>query len=132
MRPFWPAALLALALPLAAAAQDWPEGNAENGQRLFNQCRACHTSNQGGRNGVGPNLFGVVGRQAGTIEGFRYSQNLRDMNAQGWVWNDENLRRYLANPKDPAPQGFMSFAGFRDNRQNIADVIAYLRSQGGS
>lgn len=128
---YFAAVALALAIPFAASAQDWPEGNAENGGRLFNQCRACHTINEGGRNGVGPNLFRVVGRPAGAIEGFRYSPNFRDMATQGWVWNDENLRRYLANPKDPAPQGYMSFAGFRDNRQNIADVIAYLRAQGG-
>jgi cytochrome c len=126
-------AVLALlcALPFAAAAQDYPEGNAENGGRLFNQCRACHTVNQGGRNGVGPNLHGVIGRPAASIEAFRYSQNMRDLGGQGWVWTEENLRRYLANPKDPAPQGSMSFQGFRDNRQNIADVIAYLRAQGG-
>jgi cytochrome c len=131
MRRAWIAAVFALALPFAAAAQDWPAGNAENGGRLFNQCRACHTVNEGGRNGVGPNLHRVIGRPAASIEAFRYSQNMRELAGQGWSWSEENLRRYLANPKDPAPQGSMSFQGFRDNRQNIADVIAYLRTQGG-
>ncbi|MFN3448353.1 MAG: c-type cytochrome [Roseococcus sp.] len=127
--PLLAAALLAAA-PLAASAQE--AGNPENGQRLFNQCRACHTANEGGRNGVGPNLYGVVGRNAGAIEGFRYSANLRERAGAGLVWNEENLLAYLRDPKAVLPQGNMSFQGFRDNVQNARDVIAYLRrNQGG-
>ena len=130
MRPIMLAAALLAALPLAAQAQE--AGDADNGQRLFNQCRACHTANQGGRNGVGPNLYGVVGRAAGAIEGFRYSANLRDRAGTGLVWNEENLMAYLRDPKAVLPQGNMSFQGFRDNVQNARDVIAYLkRNQGG-
>lgn len=130
MRPIMLAAALLAALPLAAQAQE--AGDADNGQRLFNQCRACHTANQGGRNGVGPNLYGVVGRPAGAIEGFRYSANLRDRAGAGLVWNEENLTAYLRDPKAVLPQGNMSFQGFRDNVQNARDVIAYLkRNQGG-
>lgn len=123
------AAALAAALPLTAQAQE--AGNPENGQRLFNQCRACHTANQGGRNGVGPNLYGVVGRPAGAVEGFRYSANLRERAAAGLVWNEENLTAYLRDPKAVLPQGNMSFQGFRDNVQNARDVIAYLRRNAG-
>jgi cytochrome c len=117
--------------PLAALAQDAPAGNAENGQRLFNQCRACHTANEGGRNGVGPNLYRVYGRAAGSIEGFRYSAPMRAKAGEGLVWNEANLRAYLADPKAVVPAGSMSFAGFKDNAQNISDVIAYLRQVGG-
>ncbi|MBS7793044.1 cytochrome c family protein [Roseococcus sp. SDR] len=124
------AALVALS-PLAAQAQDAPAGNAENGQRLFNQCRACHTANEGGRNGVGPNLYRVYGRAAGSIEGFRYSAPMRAKAGEGLVWNEANLRAYLADPKAVVPAGSMSFQGFRDNAQNISDVIAYLRQVGG-
>ena len=60
-------ALVAVALP--AAAQDAPADLP--GKRVFNQCRACHNADAGGRNGVGPNLHGIVGRKAGIIEGFR-------------------------------------------------------------
>ncbi|WP_431302988.1 c-type cytochrome [Sediminicoccus sp. BL-A-41-H5] len=124
------AAFVALS-PLAALAQDAPAGNAENGQRLFNQCRACHTANEGGRNGVGPNLYRVYGRAAGSIEGFRYSAPMRAKAGEGLVWNEANLRAYLADPKAVVPAGTMSFAGFKDNAQNISDVIAYLRQVGG-
>jgi cytochrome c len=125
MRPMMFAAALLAALPVTAQAQE--AGNADNGQRLFNQCRACHTANQGGRNGVGPNLYGVVGRPAGSIEGFRYSANMRERAAAGFVWTEENLAAYLRDPKAVLPQGSMSFQGFRDNVQNARDVIAYLR-----
>ena len=60
----------ALLLPGVAVAQD-----ASPGQRVFNQCRACHTLNAGGRSGVGPNLHGLFGRRAGSIEGYAYGQS---------------------------------------------------------
>jgi cytochrome c len=120
-------AMLALAGP--AAAQD-AAGDVAAGQRVFNQCRACHVVDNNGRNGVGPNLHTVFGRRAASIEGFRYSANLRTLGEQGHVWNADNLRAYLRNPKDVAPQGIMSFPGLR-NEQQINDVIAFLRSQAG-
>jgi cytochrome c len=116
-------AMLALAGPVAA--QD-----AAAGQRVFNQCRACHIIENNGRNGVGPNLYTVFGRRAASIEGFRYSANMRTLGEQGHVWNEDNLRAYLRNPKDVAPQGTMSFPGLR-NDQQLNDLIAYLRSQQG-
>jgi cytochrome c len=116
------AGLLALAAP-AAQAQD-----AAAGQRVFNQCRACHVIENNGRNGVGPNLFGVVGRRAASIEGFRYSANMRTLAEGGLTWTPENLHRYLTNPKDLVPQGTMAFAGLR-NEQQRNDLIAYLQAQ---
>ena len=136
MRSMIFAAALVAAAPLAAApstanAQEAPAGVAENGQRLFNQCRVCHTPQEGGRNGVGPNLYRVYGRPAGSIEGFRYSVPMRERAAAGLAWNEANLRAYLADPKAIVPAGSMSFPGFRDNAQNISDVMAYLRQVGG-
>ncbi|WP_328734266.1 c-type cytochrome [Falsiroseomonas selenitidurans] len=107
--------------PMAAQAQD-----AAAGQRVFNQCRACHTINEGGRNGVGPNLHGVVGRAAGSIEGFRYSANMREW-APGKTWDEALLTQYLTNPKSVLPRGSMSFVGLR-NPQQVQDVIAYLKA----
>ncbi len=109
--------------PLAAQAQD---GDPAAGQRVFNQCRACHQIENNGRNGVGPNLHGVVGRRAASIEGFRYSANMRQLAEGGLTWDDANLRRYLTNPKDLVPQGSMAFPGLRNPTQ-LNDVIAYLK-----
>jgi cytochrome c len=117
------AAALALAPLGVAQAQD-----AAAGQRVFNTCRACHTINEGGRAGVGPNLWGIVGRPAGAFAGFRYSANMRTLAEGGLVWTEENLRRYVANPKDLVPQGSMSFAGVR-NEQQLNDLMAYLAAQ---
>ncbi|MCS6890015.1 MAG: cytochrome c family protein [Rhodovarius sp.] len=119
------AALLAAAPIMPALAQ---EGDVEAGQRVFAQCRACHTINEGGRNGVGPNLWNVYGRPAGQVPGFRYSSALQQAAQQGLVWNEENLRRYLANPRDLIPGGSMAFAGIR-NPEQLTNVIAYMRAQ---
>ena len=124
LRTILPAAVaLSLALPAVAEAQD-----AAAGQRVFNQCRACHTINEGGRNGVGPNLWNVYDRRAGAVEGFRYSANMRQLAEGGLAWDEATLRRYLTNPKDVVPQGSMAFAGIR-NEQQRNDLIAYLRAQ---
>jgi cytochrome c len=115
------AATLALAPLGGAMAQD-----ADAGARVFNQCRACHTINQGGRNGVGPNLYGVWGRAAGSIEAFRYSAPMRAKAGEGLTWTPENLRAYLTDPKAVVPAGSMSFAGIR-NEQQLNDLLAYLQ-----
>ena len=115
-------AALALASP-PAVAQD-----AAAGQRVFNQCRACHSIEQGGRNLVGPNLHGVVGRRAGSIEGFRYSRPMQEKREQGFAWTEENLRAYIRSPKDVVPGGSMSYPGLR-NEQQLNDLIAYLKAQ---
>jgi cytochrome c len=118
-------ALAALAISFAPAAQ---AQNAEAGRTVFNQCRACHTIEAGGRNGVGPNLHAIVGRRAASIENFRYSAPMRTAAEGGLTWTPENLDRYLTNPKDLVPGGSMSFAGLR-NEQQRKDLIAWLGTQ---
>jgi cytochrome c len=108
---------------LAAQAQD-----AEAGAKVFAQCRACHSIAAGGRAGVGPNLFGIVGRKAGEAEGFRYSANLKERAAAGLTWDEPTLRAYLANPKAVLPQGAMSYAGLK-NEQQLTDLLVYLAAQ---
>ncbi|MDO9711099.1 c-type cytochrome [Paracraurococcus lichenis] len=115
---------LALGTALPAAAQD-----AEAGRRVFNQCRACHSIEAGGRNGVGPNLHGVVGRKAGTIDGFRYSANLKEKAEAGLTWDEPTLRAYIANPKAVLPAGAMSYPGLK-NEEQLDNLIAFLKSQG--
>ena len=115
----------AASMPTMAFAE---AGNAEAGQRVFNQCRACHTINEGGRSGVGPNLWGIVGRRAGAVEGFRYSSNMRELAAGGLTWTDDRLRDYIQNPKSVVPQGSMSYVGLRNDTQ-LNDLMAYLAAQ---
>ena len=97
-------------------------GDASNGRRVFTQCMACHAV-QEGRNMAGPSMFGIVGRPAGTVEGFRYS----DANANsGIVWTEPTMFAYLEAPQQFIPGTIMAFPGLRDP-QDRADVIAYLK-----
>ena len=121
-------ALPAILFTVSTSTAQEAGGDPTAGQRVFNQCRACHTIEAGGRNMVGPNLHGVVGRQAASIQGFRYSSAMRAKAEGGLVWSEENLRAYLRNPKEVVPAGSMSFPGLR-NQQQLNDLIAYLRQQ---
>lgn len=113
------AAVAAWAVPASAA------GNAANGQRLFTvRCALCHSAPQGGPNKIGPNLFGVVGRAAGTAPGYTYSQAMKNSRI---VWSEATLRTYLASPARALPGGKMAFAGIRDATE-MDDMLAYLAS----
>lgn len=99
-------------------------GDAQNGRRVFTQCMSCHAV-QEGRNMAGPSLYGIVGRPAGTIEGFRYS----DANANsGIVWTEPTMFAYLERPQQFIPGTIMAFPGI-PRPQDRADVIAYLKEQ---
>lgn len=98
-------------------------GDADRGKRLFVQCQACH-SVQEGRNGIGPTLYDIVGRQAGSIEGVRYS----DANAQADIeWTEDALFAFMENPRDYMPGTRMVFVGVK-REQDRADIVAYLKS----
>lgn len=101
-------------------------GDAKSGKRIFRQCQACHTL-EPGMNRVGPSLHGVIGREAGAVEGFRYS----NANANSHlVWSEEVLFEYLENPREYLPGTTMSFAGLKVAQQR-ADVVAYIKAAGG-
>jgi cytochrome c len=98
--------------------------SAERGERTFNQqCKACHTVEKGGSSPIGPNLFGVVGRKAGTLDGYSYSEAMKK---SGITWDDASLGDYLKDPKAKVPQGKMAFAGLRQAAA-LGDVVAYLK-----
>lgn len=103
-------------------------GDAEAGKRVFNQCMACHTINEGGPNRVGPNLHGVIGRKAAIKEGFKYSPAMMKKGEENWVWSEENLNPYLRNPREVVPGTQMAFPGLRNDTQ-LNDVIAYIKSE---
>jgi len=98
-------------------------GDAAKGEQLFkSRAGQCHTSGKGAANGVGPNLWGIVGRKSGTIAGFSYSKANSE---SGVVWTAEVLEVYLENPKKFMPGTKMSFAGLK-KPQERKDIIAYL------
>jgi len=119
--------------PAAPAAPAGPEpiepllanADVEAGQQLARrQCGACHTFDKGGRNGVGPNLYGVLGAPHGHIDGFNYSNALKGKEGP---WNYDELNHWLFKPSAYAPGTRMAFAGL-SNTQQRANVIAFLRS----
>ncbi|MDU8910924.1 cytochrome c family protein [Aestuariicoccus sp. MJ-SS9] len=116
-------------LPFAALAESHITGDAEAGEKVFRKCMACHAVGADAKNKVGPVLNGVVGRAVGSIEDFRYSDALQQLNADGVVWTPEELAAFLEKPRDYAKGTKMAFAGLRkeDERQ---DVIAYLATFG--
>jgi cytochrome c len=110
--------------PQPASAQD---GNAEDGAEVFKKCRACHDVGPSAKNKVGPLLNDIVGRQAGSVEGFNYSDPNKTAGAKGLVWTDDVLFKYLENPLTFMPGTKMAFAGINDERDR-KDVIAYLKT----
>lgn len=114
---------LALAALLAATGTASANGEAEDGEKIFKRsCSSCHVAAKDGPKRLGPTMFGVVGRKAGTVEGFRYSEANKN---SGVTWTPEVLDKYLADPKKFIPGTTMAFAGLKKD-DDRADVIAYL------
>src|SRR5258707_4306967 len=118
------AATVSVVLTLTASAALAQSGDATRGERLFNQqCKACHTVEKDGRNGVGPNLHGVFGSKAGVTPGFSASEA---MTKSGIVWDDKTMAEYLKDPKTRVPAGKMVYAGLKQQQQ-LNDMVAYLK-----
>ena len=96
------------------------------GEAVFKKCAACHTINQGGANGIGPNLWAAMGKPHGHVPGFAYSDALKSVPGN-WDW--EGMDKWLANPKKYAPGTKMTFAGL-GNPEERANLILYLNAQG--
>lgn len=97
-------------------------GDPVKGADVAKRCLACHTFEKGGANKIGPNLFAIVGREAGTAPGYTYSAA---MGSAGFKWTKENLAEYLTNPRKKVPGAKMAFAGISDANQ-LADLVEYL------
>jgi cytochrome c len=126
-------------LSLAIASSAHAEGDATAGEKVFKKCFACHKVGEGAKNGVGPILNGVIGRPAGTAEGFVYSKLNHNAGANGLVWTEATIFDYLADPNTYLKK-FLTDGGKADqiagatkmtfklpaetDRQN---VIAYLK-----
>jgi cytochrome c len=93
------------------------------GQKLFEECAACHAVERGAQQGVGPDLHGVFGRKAGALDDFRYSPALK---RSGITWTAQALDAYVADPQKAVPQNRMPYAGMPEARDR-ADLIGYMR-----
>ncbi|HKK97080.1 MAG TPA: cytochrome C [Marivita sp.] len=131
-------ATAATAITLSGAA--FAEGDAEAGAKEFNKCKSCHMIVaddgteivKGGR--TGPNLYGIIGRQAGVVEDFRYGDSLVAAGEAGLVWDEESFVAYVQDPRgylreyldDSSARSKMSYR----LRSGMEDVYAYLVSVG--
>jgi cytochrome c len=115
-------------------------GKAEDGETVFKKCMACHRVGPDAKNLIGPNLTGVIGRQAGTAEGFAYSDLNKAAGTTGLVWTEDLIFKYLEDPT-PFLKGFLTDKGKPDlaagatkmvfklaDEQDRKDVIAYLKT----
>lgn len=135
-------ATLAGTVLLAASAVAQDAGDAAKGEKSFNKCKACHSITdadgkdivKGGK--VGPNLYAIAGRKAGSVEGFKYSEYLVAAGEAGLMWNPEDFAAYVADPTaflkaktgDTKAKGKMSFK--LPKAEEAADIWAYLHSVG--
>ena len=94
------------------------------GEAAFAVCSACHTNSAGAPSGAGPNLYGVVGRKAGSLEGFTYSEA---MATAGFVWDENRLNAYIGDPQGTVPGTSMAAGAVSDAEQRAA-IVAYLGS----
>ena len=114
--------IIATALPvICLSSAAYAGGDAVAGKSVFNKCAICH-SPAPGKNSVGPTLFGIVGRQSASVDGFKYSDAMKAANK---TWDAATLDVYLTNPKAMVPGTKMVFPGL-PNPEDRANVIAYL------
>jgi cytochrome c len=96
----------------------------QKGEAAAKKCAACHTFAKGEKNGVGPNLYGIVGDKKGEGRGFNFSAAMK---AKGGTWTIDDLNQFISSPKGFVPGTAMGFAGIQKDSER-ADVIAYLNS----
>jgi cytochrome c len=117
-------ALLAISGPALA------EGDAAKGKAAFAKCAICHQVGPGAATLVGPELNGIVERKAGSVADYPYSAGMKKLAGEGFTWTEENLDKWIADPKAMLPDSPMAqlFQGIPD-AQERADIIAYLKTQ---
>ncbi len=115
-----------LAMVMGSAALCAATAHAQSplrGKLLFLQCASCHDITSGASAKIGPSLYGVVGRRAGSLPGYAYSPAMK---AQTFIWDEKMLDRWLTKPTDVVPGTAMGFAGVAKDTDRAA-IIAYLK-----
>ena len=100
-------------------------GNIDHGKKMFRQCAACHSISKGGGNKIGPALFGVMGRKAGSIDDYKYSKGMIEL---GKIWDLISMNDFLIKPKDYVKGTKMAYAGLKKEKDR-ASIILYLNEQ---
>jgi len=120
----------------AAAADvppDWgtvlPKADVAAGQATFAKCQSCHTDSNGGPNGTGPNLWGLLGRKPGSHPGFAYSPAMQAFGGKQPIWDYEHVYEFVKSPQAYINGTKMTFVGLKKQEDRI-NLIAYLRTQG--
>ena len=103
-------------------------GNLEHGEKVFKKCTACHQIASDGKNMIGPNLWSVIGRTAGSVSDYKYS---KAMIAYGKEWTFEEMNSYLIKPQGYVKGTKMAFAGLRKEKDR-ASVILFMNSKSSS
>ena len=103
-------------------------GNIDHGKMIFKKCAACHSASKGGGNKIGPALWGVIGRKAGSIGDYKYS---KAMSGFGKTWDFEAVNTFLIKPKDYVKGTKMAYAGLKKEKDR-ASIILYLNEQSDS
>jgi cytochrome c len=117
------AAVLVLAAATVPLALGLPPGDPSRGEQIYSRCFACHAID---RDRTGPHHAGLFGRRAGSVAGFPYSAAMKKAGANGLVWNDETLDKFLQNPTKFVPGTRMTYAGIKSDQER-ADLLAYLK-----
>ena len=119
----FPSSTLGIVASLTFATSTAMAADVEAGKVAFKKCALCHTT-EPGKNKIGPSLFGVVGRKAGSLDNFSYSEAMKHFDH---TWDAETLDTYLADPRAVVPGTKMIFPGIKDKTERD-DVIAYLET----
>ena len=116
--------LMLLMVPAVPAYAAGAAGDAVAGRAAFNKCASCHQVGPNAKSGFGPHLSAIIGRPAAAAKDYNYSDAMKK---SGLVWNEKNLIAFIKAPSDTVPGTKMRFWGI-SNEQQIADMLAYLRS----